>query len=232
MNLSLHITQGFVSVAEMICQCTSPVPANRKDCPACGRDCGFPNVRLASSQDEVDALAVRVRQAYVSASARNCTIQLDDFGQSVDHAHAVIARSLKVVDDLAHSDRNHYTSFQAQVHSGSRDPEDNEWDKVRTSYESALYPNFQEKIIFACLTLSGDGISGYGPFSVVLRDEMIAHRASLFEENPHNFIERHQILMNKPIPAGYRAAWDTKSALAKAKLHSAVTTDMLIATEN
>lgn len=215
-------------MAEIICQCKSTVPANRKDCPACGRDCGFPNVRLASSQEEVEALGRRLEEAYVSASARGCKQQLDDFSTSVDNSRATIARSLKVVDDLANSDRNHYTSFQAQVQSGTRDPEDNEWDKVRSQYESALYPNFQEKIIFACLTLSGEGLSGYGGFSIVLKDEMIAHRASLFEENPHNFVEKHGILMNKPIPPGYRAIWKNKSDLAKAKLHSSIKSDTTV----
>ncbi len=211
-----------------ICQCTSPVPANRKDCPACGRDCGFPNVRLAAAPEEVAALEIRVADAYASTAARNCSAQLDEFGNSVSHSHAVIARSLKVVDDLTHSDRNYYTSYQAQVQAGSRDPEDNNWDKVRTQYESALYPNFQEKIIFACLTLSEEGMSGYGGFSILLKDEMIGHRASLFEENPHSFIDRHNILMNKPIPPGYRAVWDTKSDLAKAKLHHKISPNTTI----
>lgn len=209
-------------VSDFICQCKSVVPSNRKDCPACGRDCGFPNVRLASRNEETTALADRVANADTSASARKCTAELAAFAKSVEGSRAVIARNLNVVDDLVKSDKNHYTSYQAQVHAGTRDPEENEWDTVRTQYESALYPNFQNDIIFACLTLSQSGMSGYGGYSIILKDEMVAHRASLFEENPHNFINRHKILMNKPIPPGYRAIWSSKSDLAKAKLHAQI----------
>ncbi|MBB3645867.1 hypothetical protein FHX14_002046 [Rhizobium sp. BK619] len=213
---------------DIICKCKSVVPSNRKDCPACGRDCGFPNVRLASSSEEVAALEKRVADAQVSAAARQCGAQLASFAESVEGARAAIARNLHVIDDLIKGDRNHYTSYQAQVHAGARDPEENEWDRVRTQYESALYPNFQNEIIFACLTLSQEGMSGYGGFSIILKDEMIAHRASLFEENPHSFIERHQILMNKPFPPGYRAIWETKSDLAVAKLHSRIDSNTTI----
>lgn len=215
----------LAAVPDIICECKSVVPSNRKDCPACGRDCGFPNVRLASCDEEKVALHTRLAAAEISASARGCLEQLSAFGRSVESARAVIARNLNVVDNLVQSDRNHYTSYQAQVHAGARDPEENEWDKVRTQYESALYPNFQDQIIFACLTLSQSGMSGYGGFSIVLKDEMIGHRSSLFEENPHNFISRHHILMNKPIPPGYRATWDTKADLAKAKLHAKIDAD-------
>jgi hypothetical protein len=215
-------------VSDVICLCKSIVPSNRKDCPVCGRDCGFPNVRLASSEEETTALAKRVADAGTSASARGCEVQLAAFAKSVEGSRAVIARNLNAVDDLVKSDRNHYTSYQAQVHAGSRDPEENEWDKVRTQYESALYPNFQNEIIFACLTLSQSGMSGYGGVSIILKDEMVAHRVSLFEENPHNFIERHKILMNKPFPVGHRAIWSSKSDLAKAKLHAQIDKDTKI----
>lgn len=204
---------------DIVCECKSIVPSNRRECPTCGRDCGFPNVRLASSAEEVEALQSRLQDAAASTGARQCEEQLTSFGESVQNAKAVIARSLSVVDDIVQSDRNYYTSYQNQVHSGARDPQENEWDRVRTQYEAALYPNFHNDIIFACLTLSQEGMSGYGGFSIILKDEMISHRSSLFEENPHTFIERHKLLMNKPFPPGHRAVWGTKTDLAKAKLH-------------
>ena len=202
--------------------CQGDVPSNLRHCPSCGDDCGYPNVRLASQATAVEALEARFHSAEVSTEARNCLDKLLAFGAGVDRSRAVIARPLNILSDWVENEASIYTSYQRQVASGARVPQDNEWDKVRTQYESALYPNFYVDIVFGSLTLSTGGMSGYGGFSIFLKEKMVAHRASLFEENPHDFVQRHKVLLNQALPPGYRAVWSTRGKLAMVKLHSKI----------
>lgn len=81
-------------------------------------------------------------------------------------------------------------------------------------------PDFEEQITFAALSLDGIGLSNYGSCSIVLRNDMIAHRATVFEENSVTFTERHGVAMKKgKVPHGYRAPWPDRGKLCAAKLH-------------
>jgi hypothetical protein len=204
-------------------RCGNPVPLARRECQACGEDNGFPNVRLANLTGERAVLSRRLDSAQVSTTARRCKDILDRFGVAVLASHAVVARSLAVVQDLIESDRRSYTNYHRQLAQGARVAEDNEFDQVRTQFEAALFPNFHHEMLFACLSLDGRGVSGYGAYTIVLKQEMIGHRASVFEENPLVFCRKHKVLLNEPIPPGYRADWPNRHLLAMAKLHSEIT---------
>lgn len=182
---------------------------------------------MAELLQEQEELASRLRDAEVSAVARKCKDVLDRFGVAVLGSHAVIARSLAVVQDLLESDTRTYTSYQRQVFLGARVPEENEFDQIRTQFEAALFPNFHHDILFACLSLDGRGLTSYGAYALVLKDEMITHRATVFEENPYIFSQKHGLRMGERLPVGYRTTWARRDALAKAKLHSEIgpTTD-------
>lgn len=143
-------------------RCGNPVPAEKRECQACGEDNGFPNVRLAQEPAEVAELRVRLHNAEVSTTARHCKQILDQFGTAVLGSKAVIARSLAVVQDLLENDRRTYTNYQRQLSSGARTAEDNDIDRVRTQFESALFPNFHGDILFACLSLNNRGVAAYG----------------------------------------------------------------------
>jgi hypothetical protein len=86
--------------------------------------------------------------------------------------------------------------------------------------DEALFPNYKEEIRFAALSLNGMGLSNYGDCFVVLRTEMIAHRASVFEENSVLFMKHHDIKVSKAheLPPGYRATWGERAKLCVAKL--------------
>lgn len=89
--------------------CGAPVPLEKRDCQACGEDNGAPNVRLAQSEAERNALMRRLKDAETSTKARNCGDVLDRFGGAVLTSYAVIARSLAVIQDLIEGGRT-YTS--------------------------------------------------------------------------------------------------------------------------
>lgn len=102
-------------------------------------------------------------------------------------------------------------------------PAGDEWDYRRRSADLALFPNFEEHITFAALSLDGVGLSNYGSCSIVLRNDMIAHRATVFEENSVTFTERHGVAMKKgKVPHGYRAPWADRGKLCVAKLHQSI----------
>ena len=134
----------------------------------------------------------------------------------------MIARSLAVVDDLVTGGKT-YTSYHQQLASGARIAEENQWDRTRTQVDAALFPNFHKDIVFASLSLDGHGMSGYGTYVMVLKEPLIARRASVFEANPYDLAEKLGWLLTKPIPPGYRAGWDERQLLATAKLHAELT---------
>jgi hypothetical protein len=171
--------------------------------------------------DEVKALADRLSNAEVSAASRGITQVLNDFGDVVEsESVAVIARGLPLVCWLASGDNALYTSFQKQVSSGERIPEDNQWDQSRAAVEGAIYPNYSAEITFGALSIDRIGALAYGAYCIVLKTSMIESRTTIFDENPFEFFKRHQIVLGTTsIPAGYRSTWSDRGKAAKAKLH-------------
>ena len=59
-----------------------------------------------------------------------------------------------------------------------------------------------------------------GDHAIILKEQMIAHRTTVFEENPYWFATRHRLALTGTFPPGYRAAWERRGDVAKAKLYS------------
>jgi len=214
-------TTGSTGIPEFLCTaCSSPIPSNKRDCVVCGTDNGCPNVRQAEGSVEKTALAERLADAEVSANARGCLDILKKFGVAVLSSSAVMARSLAVLDSLVKSDKSLYIPFYKQVSSGARIPEDNDWDLGRTAADSTVMPHYFEEISFAALSLDLVGLTAYGAYSIILKEQAIALRASVFEENPFIFNRRHRIIAGEACTPGYRATWRQRHVLAKAKLQS------------
>jgi len=203
-------------------KCGSSVPPSKRDCVVCGADNGCPNVRQAESASERGALAARLADAEVSARARASIDILNTFGMAVLNSSAVVARPLSLLDSMVKSEKSLYIPYHRQVASGARLPENNEWDPGRVAAESTIMPHYFDQITFAALSLNGIGPTSFGAYSIILKDNAIALRASVFEENPFLFTVRHRILAGQPCPPGYRASWQHRDILAKAKLHALI----------
>ena len=201
-------------------KCGSPCPSSERHCPTCQADVGFPNVRAADTTEERTGLLRRLQHAQVSANAGGYARVLADFGVAVSRSKAVFCQRIGVVAALVASDNSLYSTFYQQVRGESRLPEDNPWDPRRGAVDATLFPHYHEHITFAALSLDRVGPRKYGPCSVVLRDEMIRMRASVFEENSVVFFRKHRIVAGNPVPPGYRAVWAERSRLAMAKLYS------------
>jgi predicted amidophosphoribosyltransferase len=60
-------------------RCSSQIRGNGRNCPTCGNDVGFPNVRAATEYEEKAALAKRYENALQNAAGRACPRRLSNF---------------------------------------------------------------------------------------------------------------------------------------------------------
>jgi len=200
--------------------CGNSFPSSAERCPHCGQPGLFANVFAAESDSQRLALEERYRVAREEATARGAEISLEHFETALKDSHAVIARPAREMLRLATSDNEIYGTFYNLIGAGLRLPEGGKWDVLRSVVDSALFPNYKEQIRFAALSLNNVGLSNYGEYSIMLRTDMIAHRASVFEENSILFMEHHDIKIAEAdkLPEGYRAKWDDRARLCVAKL--------------
>lgn len=200
--------------------CHNHFPSASERCPHCARPGLFPNVRAADDDDERNALNRRYQEAISAAASRKTDQTVKDFEAAVTRSQAVIARSLNELQRLANSDNELYATYHQLVEAGLRIPSGEKWDIIRVLTDDALFPGYKQHIRFAALSLDRIGLYNYGECSLVLRDDMIAHRASVFEENSVVWMAKHQIQIPEAnnLPKGYRAAWSERAKLAVPKL--------------
>lgn len=200
--------------------CGNDIPLAAERCPHCALPGLFSNVRAAEQAEEREALNNRYKDALQQAASRGCQQVAKDFEAAISDSQAVIARSLLETYRLASSDNELYATFYQLVEGGIRLPSGEKWDTLREVADGALFPGYKKNVRFAALSLDGCGLSSYGECFLVLHDHMIAHRASVFEENSVIFMEKHKILISQSnnLPKGYRATWEERAKLCLAKL--------------
>ena len=204
----------------IICpECKNEIPQPAERCPHCGRPGIFWNVIAASDPAEQAALNNRYTTATTDATTRKVASVVRDFENAVNQSSAVIARSEGEVLRLATSTRQLYATYYQQVESGLKLPDGDEWALIREVTDTLLFPQYKKDIRFGALCLDGVGLSNYGTCSIILKEEMISHRASVFEENSVLFTKKHSIGTSNPdLPKGFRATWHDRARLCVAKL--------------
>ena len=200
--------------------CKNDIPQPATSCPHCGRPGIFWNVIHASNADERAALQSRYDTAKADAVSRGVDAMVQNFENTIAGSVAVIARSDTEVLRLANSTRQLYATYYQQIEAGLRLPDADDWNVAREIADSLLFPSYKEHIRFASLSLDGIGLAKFGSCSITLRDEMIAHRASVLDENSVLFMERHNVKASRKsgMPKGFRATWDERGKLCVAKL--------------
>tara|TARA_B100000315_G_scaffold231474_1_gene242801 strand:- start:2801 stop:3646 length:846 start_codon:yes stop_codon:yes gene_type:complete len=200
-------------------KCDTEVPESSRTCLACETNVGFPNVRVAENMDNIEAIKKRVEEANVSTKARKCDQILKDFGEKVSFSKAIRCLSLSVAKQVLESDNELFSTFYQKVASKQKVPQNNEWDRARESVESKLFPGYHSEIHCAFLSLTNNILGNYGDCGLILKEEAIADRATVFEKNPILFFEEFLIAGRKPVPHGYRSIWRQRNMIAMAKLH-------------
>lgn len=148
------------------------------------------------------------------AIGRGAGEEVAQFEVAAARSQAVMARPMRELDRLVSSDRELIPSYYGLLAGQVRLPHGNEWDGLRGIADEALFPGYKEHIRFAALSIDGKGLSSYGECFFVLRDTMIGHRASVYEENSVISLKKHDY---QP-PPGHRAAWFERAGLCVAKL--------------
>src|SRR3954468_11810210 len=187
-------------------------------CPHCGQPGTVPNAKMAVLPAETKALDRRYRAALRDATGRGCRATVDSFEVALADSKAVINCRLNELDRLASSDQQLYASYYERLRGGVRAPYGGKWDRLRQAADPVLFPLCYERVHFAALTLDGFGVRSYGECSLVLRESMIARRASVFEENSATFLQNRA---NRLRP-GYRGSWEERFKLCIAKLASQI----------
>lgn len=209
-----------MSKARLCPECRNGFPGSEERCPHCARPGLYPNVFTAEDAAEVDAVERRYQLARQAGMLRGADAAIENFEIEIDKTRAVIARPVGELQRLTTNDNEIYATFYQLLKAGVRIPTGEKWDTLRGVADEALFSGYKEHIRFAALSLDGSGLMNYGKCFIILRTEMIAHRASVFEENSVLFMEHQDIGMKDAhkLPHGYRATWENRGKLCIAKL--------------
>src|SRR5262249_25079772 len=151
---------------------------------------------------ERQALAARHRAAVDDASGRGCGDVLRSFETTAAATQAVLARPFADVERLASSERQLLPTYYQLLEAEARRPYGDRWDQLRRLADAGLFPGYERNIHFAALSADGSGLPSFGECSLLLRESMFGHRASVFEDNSALVMEKWAY---NP-PEGFRAA--------------------------
>jgi len=186
----------------------------------------YANVDSAKEQEERDQLERRYQNAANNADIRGARQSLEGFETAVEKSKAVIARPLWELLRLASSESQIYATYYQLLEGGVRSPAGDKWDVFRPALDAVVFPSYCKHIRYAALSLDGRGSTHYGDCFLIPRDDMIAHRASVLEENALIWASRYTDLgsldKSPELPKGYRATWNGRARLAVAKLGSEI----------
>ena len=197
--------------------CKTATPLTGRVCLVCDLDIGFPNVRAAQTEEERAAMFKRFVSAWKDAKTAGLQARVRGLVQLAKVSQIIMNRRLGPLFHWLSGDDPYYRTFHHQVAMG-RQPKKDDWDPQRGTAESAVNPYCYQDISFAALSPDGRGLSYYGEYTVTLKNEIVAQRASLFEKNPFLFLHEHNIVGGKAVPHGYRATWYERRNIAVAKL--------------
>lgn len=213
--------------ADACSHCGYDVPASWERCPHCGLPGLFPNVRAAKEPLEVQALERRYKDAMEATEARGVSAVAVRFQEALAQSKAVMNRPSAVALQVMKSENEIYGTYYDLLRAHLRIPQGDEWDVLRVALEEALFPGYKEHIRFAALSVDGRGLRNYGDCSMVLRESMIAHRATVFQENCVLFMKRRgDLASGLQVPYGYRATWPERVKVCMAKKAHELVSDM------
>lgn len=221
-------TQQSGSDRECCPQCGAELRVEVVMCPDCQSAVGYPNVRVASAPEERAALRERYAAAVDAAQRAGCRDKLEVFERRVSQqSHAVINRHPKSLASMLSSEDDISHNYYRQVDAGLRLGNSDKWNSVRVIADNLFFPGYYRDIRFAALSLTSLGLPSYGACSLVLKDQMIQNRASVFEKNTiiwinDTFSDKEDLFALREVPPGFRASWMDRGQLAVAKLYSGI----------
>lgn len=203
--------------------CGFSVPAYVITCPHCAQPVPYPNVRAAEA--ERADLQARYDDVISDADARGVRAQVEEFEEATRASRAVFNRYPDELYTLAKDEKNFHATFYHRR--PVKLPDGDDWDLKRRVADDMFFTNYAEDVGFAALTLDSTGVLNYGNCSIILKDSMISHRASVFVENTVSHIVNERIVAGDPLAKGLRAIWDERARLCVVKLGGKITSATL-----
>lgn len=177
---------------------------------------------MAEQTAEVAALDSNWAKSLASADTRGCRAVVDAFDDACKTSKAVMNYTCtKLLAQVANSDIfETYYEHARRVTTSENRPLMN-WSVLRPQTESELLGSDEnkEKLHYAALTLTEQGLQSYGDCSLLLREDLTGHRASCFEANSAVKFATE----GGPFPLGSRSTWENRHKLCVAKLEKAIT---------
>ena len=203
-------------------QCNESYYVHELKCPSCDYE-NRPNVALAALKKPKLVLEKRYKDALQHAEQNGNLKKIKEFESLIkSSAKAVVNLDIDILDSIINSNMRYINTYQLQeIRTLTKHPDD---ARKRAAVDGFLFPNFGRKITFAALSLDGKGIRQYGNSTVVLKEKMIAYRASLLEEDSIQFFNQSGKMEAERLN-GYIATWEDKHKLAVAKLADRTTPD-------
>lgn len=212
---------------EKICeQCGEPYHAYFLECESCGYS-NQPNVALAALEKPKAALEKRYSEALQRAETNGSLEKVKEFEELIKStAKAVVNLNADILEGIINSRKKYINAYDLRKISTIAKDADSKSRRGRI--DEFLFPDFGKEIIFAALALDGKGIRPYGNCTIILKEQMIAYRSSLLEEDSFQFYEKLElqpIKIERQHLDGYIAPWDDRHKLAVAKLADQITSD-------
>jgi len=198
--------------------CAHDFPTQSTFCIHCGREQYFSNVDDSDTAEERAALDLRYQTAVQVANLNSTSAVVSRF--EATSPEAVMSCPFRRIEELISGEKDLYATFhqRRQLRASANPGSKIDWDEARLLTERKLFGNNKKFIHYAALTLSDSGPSPYGNCHVFLKESMIGHRASVFEQNSVTFMRDRKVSLVGPLPAGYRTIWKNRMKLAVAKL--------------
>jgi hypothetical protein len=209
----------------MCTYCGNDIPLNYDFCPHCGQPAAhFPNVRAASASAEVAAVDARYQAACSAAGKAGTAAEVAAFEAAV--ANSVIVRNVGELEIRSLASGTTMTStFEKMLGAEALLKGYDVWTQPRLIAGASLFPGYQGEIRFAAIAVGPVpyGVLNYGPFALVLREEMVAHRSSVFETNSARIVKDAGLRPGGDLmAAGHRATWPDRARLAVAKIANSI----------
>ncbi len=176
----------------------------------------FPNVTVVSKDEERSALELRYQEMVRNLTDAGKLPQLKQLENLLNKSVACKAMPRWDIERLVNAETATFGTYYKQITAETRIPDDNKWDRLRRIADALFFENYGFEINFAALSTNGAWLDNYGDGAIFFKENMIAHRTTLFEQNTAKWIEENQY--HTEIPKGSRALWSERAKLGVAKL--------------
>ncbi len=196
-------------------RCKAPQITYVEQCSSCGASLGAPNVRLANTEEELQALEQKFSDCEEVAKRNSITEELYSLIVEVSkNSKVIISLPAPIALNLVNDPNMLFKNYETLVGTNSREPASFANDTHRKIVSGSLFGSFAEKIIYGALSLSNIGLKTYGDVYCTLKEISVNERTSFLITNSYEFLEQFG---ETGLPKGFRADWKNRGKLVAVK---------------